>query len=57
MSVFKRGNKYWIAFRYNRERYRKVSPDNTLAGAKAFEALLRQKLAKIKIKKNMVFGF
>lgn len=46
MSVFKRGNKYWIAFRYNRERYRKVSPDNTLAGAKAFEALLRQKLAK-----------
>lgn len=46
MSIFKRGHKYWIAFRYNRQRYRKVSPDNTYAGAKAFEALLRQRLAK-----------
>lgn len=46
MSVFKRGNKYWIAFRYNRQRHRKASPDNTYAGAKAFEALLRQRLAR-----------
>lgn len=46
MSVYKRNNKYWIAFRYSRQRYRKVSPDNTYAGAKAFEALLRQRLAK-----------
>jgi len=46
MSVFKRANKYWIGFRYNRQRYRRVSPDNSLAGAKAYEALIRQKLAK-----------
>ena len=46
MSVYKRNNKYWIAFRYNRQRYRRASPDNTYAGAKAFEALIRQKLAK-----------
>ncbi|HNW19702.1 MAG TPA: tyrosine-type recombinase/integrase [bacterium] len=46
MSVYKRNNKYWIAFRYNRQRYRKASPDNSYAGAKAFEALLRQRLAK-----------
>jgi integrase len=46
MSVYKRNNKYWVAFRYNRQRYRKASPDNTYAGAKAFEALLRQRLSK-----------
>jgi integrase len=46
MSVFKRANKYWIGFRYNRQRYRRVSPDNSLAGAKAYEALIRQKLAR-----------
>ncbi|MDD3357001.1 MAG: tyrosine-type recombinase/integrase, partial [Dysgonamonadaceae bacterium] len=44
--MYKRNNKYWVAFRYNRKRYRKASPDNTYAGAKSFEALLRQKLAK-----------
>lgn len=46
MSVLKRGNKYWIGFRYNRIRYRKPSPDNSYAGAKAYEALIRQKLAR-----------
>lgn len=46
MSVFKRGNRYWIRFRFNHQRYRRPSPDNTAAGAKAYEALLRQKLAK-----------
>lgn len=46
MSVYKRNNKYWVAFRYNKRRYRKASPDNTSSGAKAFEALLRQRLAK-----------
>lgn len=46
MSVYKRGNKYWIAFRYNRVRYRQCSPENTFAGAKAYEAVLRQKLAR-----------
>jgi len=46
MSIFKRGNKYWIGFRFNHERHRYPSPDNTLAGAKAYEASLRSKLAR-----------
>jgi len=46
MSVFKRGNKYWVGFRCNRIRYRKPCPDNSYAGAKAYEALIRQKLAR-----------
>jgi integrase len=46
MSILKRGNRYWIDFRHNRVRYRKPSPDNTLAGAKVYEALIRQKLAR-----------
>lgn len=46
MSVYKRNNKYWIAFRFSHQRYRKASPENTLAGAKAYEALIRQKLSK-----------
>lgn len=45
MSIFKRGNKYWISIRYNKQRYRLASPDTTLNGAKAYEALLRGKLA------------
>lgn len=45
MSIFKRGNKYWISIRYNKQRYRLASPDATLNGAKAYEALLRGKLA------------
>ncbi len=46
MSIFKRGNKYWVGFRFNRQRYRYPSPDNTLAGSKVYESLLRQKLAR-----------
>jgi len=46
MSVFKRGNKYWVGFRFNHERHRYPSPDNTLAGAKAYEASLRGRLAR-----------
>lgn len=46
MSATKRGNKYWISFRHNKVRYRKSSPDNSYAGAKAYEALIRQKLAR-----------
>lgn len=46
MSVIKRGSKYWIYFRHNHERYRKSSPENTYAGAKAYEALIRQKIAR-----------
>jgi len=45
MSIFKRGNKYWISIRHNKQRYRLSSPANTLAGAKAYEASLRGKLA------------
>lgn len=46
MSIYKRYNKYWINLGFGRLRYRKVSPDNSYAGAKAYEALLRQKLAR-----------
>jgi integrase len=46
MSIFKRGNKYWVGFRFNHERHRYPSPDNTLAGAKVYEASLRGKLAR-----------
>lgn len=46
MVVLKRGNQYWVDFSHNKERYRKKSPDNTLAGGKNYEALLRQRLAR-----------
>jgi len=46
MSVFKRGEKYWVGFRFNHRRYRMSSPVNSLTGARAHEALLRQKLAR-----------
>lgn len=45
MSIFKRGNKYWISIRHNKIRHRLASPANTLAGAKAYEASLRSRLA------------
>jgi integrase len=44
MSVFKRNKKYWISFWFKRQRYRLASPENTLAGARAYEAMYRQKL-------------
>ncbi|MFZ4648911.1 MAG: tyrosine-type recombinase/integrase [Patescibacteria group bacterium] len=46
MSIRKRGDKYWIDFRYQRTRYRYASPMNTKAGAQEYEALVRGKLAK-----------
>ena len=46
MSVFKRGTKYWVHFGFDGRRYRKPSPDNSLAGAKVYESLLRQKLSR-----------
>lgn len=46
MSIRKRANQYWIDFSYNRVRYRKSSPENSYAGAKAYEAVMRQKLAR-----------
>ena len=46
MSTYKRGDKWWIRFRFNHQRYFKCSPENSQLGAKAYEALLRQKLAR-----------
>lgn len=46
MSIFKKRNKYWINISFNRCRYRLPSPDNTYAGAKAYESLIRQKLSR-----------
>lgn len=46
MSIYKRKGNYWINIRCNGVRYRKASPDNSSSGAKAYEALLRQKIAK-----------
>src|ERR1700722_12384828 len=37
---------WWIDFRINRRRYRKRRPENSKAGAHAYEASLRQKLAR-----------
>ncbi|MCK9578945.1 MAG: site-specific integrase [Methanoregula sp.] len=45
MAVRKRKNNWYIDFRTHRKRYRKKSPDNTKAGAEAFEALVRRRLA------------
>ena len=36
---------WWVDFRFDHLRYRKRSPENSRAGALAFEAMLRQKLA------------
>lgn len=46
MSIRKRGDKWWVDFKFNRTRYRKPCPDNTRAGAQAYETLLRYKLAR-----------
>jgi integrase len=46
MSTRKRHNKWWVDFSHNGHRFRFPSPDNSLAGSRAYEALLRQKLAK-----------
>lgn len=37
---------WWIDVRFNHTRYRKRSPQNSKAGAQAYEALLRHKLAR-----------
>ena len=46
MSIRKTHGAWWVDFRFSRIRYRKRSPDNTRAGAQAYEALLRQRLAR-----------
>jgi len=37
---------WWVDFRANHTRYRKRSPENTRAGSQAYEAALRQRLAR-----------
>ncbi len=37
---------WWVDIRFNHRRYRKRSPENSKAGAQAYEAVLRQKLAR-----------
>src|ERR1043166_9702407 len=46
MTVRKIGQSWWVDFRAERVRYRKRSPENTRAGARAFEVTLRQRLAR-----------
>src|SRR2546425_7774466 len=44
MSTRKIRNSWWVDFRSEGVRYRKRSPENSHAGAKAYELLLRQRL-------------
>lgn len=46
MTVIKRDKSYWIDIGFNRKRYRLRSPDNSYKGAKAYETLLRSRLAR-----------
>lgn len=46
MSIYKRNGRYWINISFNKRRYRKPSPENSSAGAKAYELVLRQKLSR-----------
>jgi len=46
MGVRKRNNKWWVDFCFARVRYRRPSPENSKAGALAWELVLKQKLAR-----------
>lgn len=46
MTVRKVRNTWWVDFSDNTVRYRKKSPENSKTGAEAYEAVLRQKLAR-----------
>jgi integrase len=46
MAVRKIQNTWWVDFWFNHLRYRKRSPENSRAGAQAYELVLRQKLAR-----------
>jgi integrase len=46
MTVRKIRNTWWVDFRTNYIRYRKRSPENSKSGAEAYEATLRQRLAR-----------
>ena len=46
MSVRKIRNSWWVDFRFDKQRYRRRAPTNSKEGAKDYESLIRQKLAK-----------
>lgn len=46
MGVRKLKNSWWIDFQFNKRRYRKRSPENSRAGAMAYEAQLKTRLAR-----------
>lgn len=46
MTARKLGASWWADFRHEQKRYRRRSPDNSKAGAQAYEATLRQRLAR-----------
>ena len=46
MAVRKLKHSWWVDLRANHTRYRKRSPENSKAGAEAYEATLRHKLAR-----------
>lgn len=46
MAVRKEGKKWFVDIRFKGKRYRPRSPENSKAGAQAYEAVLRQKLAR-----------
>ena len=63
MSAIKRGKKWWVEFRLNYNRFRKPSPENSRAGAIAYEAMVRQKISRgekifeeIEVKQKKLFG-
>src|SRR6266571_6059978 len=45
MAVRKIKQSWWVDFQFDGRRHRKRSPENSKAGAEAYEAVLRQKLA------------
>lgn len=46
MAVRQIKNSWWVDFRIDHTRYRKRSPENSRAGALAYEAVMRQKMAR-----------
>lgn len=61
MSARKIRSSWWVDFRFHFERYRIRSPENSKAGALAYEATLRQKLARgedvrASLRSKMTFG-
>ncbi|MDP1689483.1 MAG: site-specific integrase [bacterium] len=46
MAIRKIKKSWWIDIRHNRQRYRIKSPENSKSGAEAYQAVLRQKLAR-----------